>query len=111
MWLADLMNRIVNDNELGGMVHSLEGRYLTPSPGNDVMRNDGIVPTGRNIHALDPYRIPNEYSTASAAKIVDGMLERLVYEEGKLPETVAMVLFDFNVLSMFLPFFDVIKFR
>lgn len=40
---------------------------MLPAPGGDVVRDGaGVLPTGRNIHALDPYRIP------SAAAMVRG---------------------------------------
>jgi magnesium chelatase subunit H len=98
-WLEDLKERILHDQEVRGLLHSLEGGYITPSPGNDVVRNQLIVPTGRNIHALDPYRIPTPVSMAAAAKLVENILERLTAEQGKLPETIAMVLWGTDNLK------------
>ncbi|MGF1504358.1 MAG: magnesium chelatase subunit H, partial [Anaerolineae bacterium] len=83
-WLDDVMDRIIHDEEIAGLLHSLNGGYIRPSPGNDVMRNDAIVPTGRNIHALDPYRVPSAGATAAAGEIVEQMLSRLVAQEGSL---------------------------
>ncbi|MGJ3239688.1 MAG: magnesium chelatase subunit H [Anaerolineae bacterium] len=98
-WLADLSERIVHDEEIIGLLHALNGGFIMPSPGNDVVRNDAIVPTGRNIHALDPYRIPTSTSIQAADKLVRKMLERLTVEQGQLPETVAMVLWGTDNLK------------
>ncbi|MEM1080765.1 MAG: magnesium chelatase subunit H, partial [Pseudomonadota bacterium] len=98
-WLADLQHRIENDREVQGLLHGLNGGYTLPSPGNDVMRNDAIAPTGRNIHALDPYRVPSAMANSAARRIVQQMLERLTAEEGQLPETVAMVLWGTDNLK------------
>ena len=99
VWLADVLYRIVHDEEIAGLLHSLNGGFIMPSPGNDVVRNDAIVPTGRNIHALDPYRIPTVTSIAASKKLVNAMLEHLTIQEGKLPETVAMVLWGTDNLK------------
>lgn len=42
------------------LVRSIGGEFVLPAPGGDVIRDGaGVLPTGRNIHALDPYRIPS----------------------------------------------------
>lgn len=46
--------QIVKDNELGALEEALSGKYVTPGPGGDPIRNPGVLPTGKNIHALDP---------------------------------------------------------
>ncbi len=98
-WLADLLNRIIHDREVEGLLHVLEGGYILPSPGNDVVRNDAIVPTGRNIHALDPYRVPTPAAMSAAHALVRQMLQRLTEEQGSLPETIAMVLWGTDNLK------------
>jgi magnesium chelatase subunit H len=98
-WLADVLNRILNDREVEGLLHALDAGYIEPSPGNDVIRNDAIVPTGRNIHALDPYRVPSSVAIDAARGIMDAMLARLTAQNGSLPETVAMVLWGTDNLK------------
>ena len=55
--IVSLLSR--NTEELDGVLTALDGGYVLPAPGGDLLR-DGIavLPTGRNIHALDPYRMP-----------------------------------------------------
>jgi magnesium chelatase subunit H len=99
-WLDDLLYRLTHDQEVHGLLHSLEGGYILPSPGNDVVRNDKIVPTGRNMHALDPYRIPTAAAIKGAQTLVDKLLQRLAADDnGDLPETVAMVLWGTDNLK------------
>jgi len=98
-WLDDLMKRITQDHELKNLLHSLNAGYIPPSPGNDVVRNEHVVPTGRNIHALDPYRIPNSTSIAAADALVEKLLAHLTKEQGSMPETVAMVLWGTDNLK------------
>jgi magnesium chelatase subunit H len=98
-WLDNLLDRIIHDQEVEGLLHALSGGYTLPSPGNDVVRNDAIVPTGRNIHALDPYRVPTPAAVTAGTELVRQMLERITREQGSLPETMAMVLWGTDNLK------------
>ncbi len=76
------------DTELPGLLRALAGRYIAPVPGGDLIRAPEILPTGRNIHAFDPFRMPTEYAlrdgSAQAARLLDA--------HATLPRSVAMVL-------------------
>ena len=64
-----------------------------PGPGGDPIRNPGVLPTGKNIHALDPQSIPTAAAVKSATVVVDRLLEAQRAENGGAwPETVAVVL-------------------
>lgn len=52
--------QVVKDNELGALVEALNGEYVEPGPGGDPIRNPSVLPTGKNIHALDPQSIPTQ---------------------------------------------------
>ncbi len=52
-----------------------------------------MLPTGKNIHALDPQSIPTQAALKSARVVVDRLLERQKIDNGgKWPETIAVVL-------------------
>eukprot|EP00887_Chlorella_sp_A99_P003735 scaffold7.g3735.t1 len=53
-YLEFCLTQVVQDNELGALREALEGKYTEPGPGGDPIRNPGVLPTGKNIHALDP---------------------------------------------------------
>lgn len=39
---------------------------MEPGPGGDPIRNPGVLPTGKNIHALDPQSIPTTAAIKNA---------------------------------------------
>jgi len=88
-----LTPQVVKDNELGALVEALDGKYTEPGPGGDPIRNPAVLPTGKNIHALDPQSIPTQAALKSAALIVERLLDReRDMNGGKYPETIALVL-------------------
>jgi len=92
-YLEFCLEQVCADNELGGLLKALEGEYVLPGPGGDPIRNPLVLPTGKNIHALDPQSIPTLAAVKSAKIVVDRLLERQKLEnEGKYPETIACVL-------------------
>ena len=92
-YLEFCLEQVCADNELGGLLKALEGEYVLPGPGGDPIRNPDVLPTGKNIHALDPQSIPTTAAVKSAKIVVDRLLERQKLDNGgKYPETIACVL-------------------
>jgi len=92
-YLEFCLEQVCADNELGGLLQALEGEYIIPGPGGDPIRNPEVLPTGKNIHALDPQSIPTTAAVQSAKIVVDRLLERQRQENGgAYPETIATVL-------------------
>jgi len=93
VYLKFCLEQIVKDNELGALKDTLDGGYTLPGPGGDPIRNPDVLPTGKNIHALDPQAIPTSAAMQSAGVVVERLLERQKLEnDGKWPETIALVL-------------------
>ncbi|NEU77191.1 magnesium chelatase subunit H [Hassallia byssoidea VB512170] len=92
-YLEFCLQQVCADNELGALLKGLEGEYILPGPGGDPIRNPDVLPTGKNIHALDPQSIPTTAAVQSAKIVVDRLLARNKVENGgKYPETIACVL-------------------
>ena len=92
-YLEFCLKQIVADNELGALLRAMEGEYILPGPGGDPIRNPDVLPTGKNIHALDPQSIPTSAAIQSAQIVVDRLLARQCAENaGQYPETIAFVL-------------------
>ncbi len=92
-YLQFCLKQVVADNELGALLLALEGEYILPGPGGDPIRNPDVLPTGKNIHALDPQSIPTAAAVKSAKIVVDRLLARQVADSGgNYPETIACVL-------------------
>ncbi|MFN3723465.1 MAG: magnesium chelatase subunit H [Paracoccaceae bacterium] len=84
--LADQMLR--EEHEIPALLRALSGRFISPVPGGDLIRAPEILPTGRNIHAFDPFRMP----TAFAMQDGTAQAERLLAAAERLPRSVALVL-------------------
>ncbi|PPS40686.1 magnesium chelatase subunit H [Chroococcidiopsis sp. TS-821] len=92
-YLEFCLQQIVADNELGALLKALEGEYVLPGPGGDPIRNPDVLPTGKNIHALDPQSIPTTAAVQSAKIVVDRLIARQKADNGgQYPETIACVL-------------------
>ena len=92
-FLEFCLTQVVKDNELGALTEALDGQYVEPGPGGDPIRNPAVLPTGKNIHALDPQSIPTAAALKNAKVVVDRLLERQAADNnGAFPETIAVVL-------------------
>jgi len=92
-YLEFCLEQICADNELGSLLRALEGEYILPGPGGDPIRNPDVLPTGKNMHALDPQSIPTAAAVKSAKVVVERLLARQMMDNGgQYPETIAVVL-------------------
>lgn len=77
-----------DETELAGILRALSARFIAPVPGGDLIRAPEILPTGRNIHAFDPFRMPTAFAMQDGA----AQAQRLLQTHDRLPRTVALVL-------------------
>ncbi|WP_227271372.1 magnesium chelatase subunit H [Roseobacter weihaiensis] len=85
----DRVDRMLQeDTELEALSRALSARYIEPVPGGDLIRSADILPTGRNIHAFDPFRMPTAYACQDGARQAQLLLDT----HDTLPRTVALVL-------------------
>ena len=91
-YLLFCLEQICADKEMESLIKALDGNYVLPGPGGDPIRNPGVLPSGKNIHALDPQSIPTTAAVAAAKSVVDKLIERQKELEGQCPETIACVL-------------------
>ena len=76
------------------MINALGGGYVRPAPGGELLRDGtSVLPTGRNIHALDPYRMPSAGAWARGERAAKEIVrQHLEANAGAYPETVAVTL-------------------
>ena len=91
-YLRFCLEQVCADMEMESLLKALDGEYILPGPGGDPIRNPGVLPSGKNIHALDPQAIPTRAAVAAAKGVVDKLIERQREEQGTWPETIACVL-------------------
>ncbi|MGX5774767.1 magnesium chelatase subunit H [Methylorubrum zatmanii] len=97
--LARIDRELTRDHEIPALLRALDGRFIAPVAGGDLLRNPGILPTGRNLHGFDPYRLPSAFACADGARQVARVLERHAVEGKPLPESVALVLWGTDNLK------------
>jgi magnesium chelatase subunit H len=97
--LAEIDRLLGEDHETGGLLRALDGRFIRPVPGGDVIRNPAILPTGRNLHGFDPFRMPSPFAVADGARQAALLLDTHVISGKPLPETVALVLWGTDNLK------------
>ena len=85
--------------ELDGMLTALDGRYVRPAPGGDMMRSPDVLPAGRNLHGFDPFRLPSAYAVKDGARQAERLLARHHEDTGAFPESIAMVLWGTDNLK------------
>lgn len=89
-----------NTDELTNLLRGLNGEYIPPAPGGDLLRDGaGVLPTGRNIHALDPYRMPSPAAYERGRAIARQILTQHWQEHGTYPETVAVMLWGLDAIK------------
>lgn len=74
----------------------------TQEAGGDLLRDGpGVLPTGRNIHALDPYRMPSPAAMERGLQIAESILQshRDKDADGAYPETVAVSLWGLDAIK------------
>ncbi|MBD2447355.1 magnesium chelatase subunit H [Nostoc sp. FACHB-152] len=87
-------------DELTNLLRGLNGEYIPPAPGGDLLRDGaGVLPTGRNIHALDPYRMPSPAAYERGKEIAQKIIAQHLQEHGKYPETVAVLLWGLDAIK------------
>ena len=99
--IRDLLARA--PEELDALIAGLNGEYVRPAPGGDLLRDGaGALPTGRNIHALDPYRMPTPGALARGAAAARAILEAHAKSAAggcPYPETVSINLWGLDAIK------------
>jgi magnesium chelatase subunit H len=87
------------DTEIPALMHALDGTYTAPVVGGDLLRAPEILPTGRNIHAFDPFRLPSVSAIQSGQRAAQHLLDRHLQDGHPFPETIAIVLWGTDNLK------------
>ncbi len=94
--IAELLD---GDHELDALTRALDGRFIRPAPGGDLLNNPEVLPTGRNLHGFDPFRVPSKFALQDGQRQAERLLQRHVTEGNRIPETVALVLWGTDNLK------------
>ncbi|MBK1694574.1 magnesium chelatase subunit H [Chromatium weissei] len=97
--LAETDRLLIQDSELPAILRALDGHFIRPAPGGDLLRTPAILPTGRNLHGFDPFRLPSAYAVKDGAQQAARVIERHMAEGNSFPETIAIVLWGTDNLK------------
>lgn len=97
--LADIDALLARDWETPALLRALDGCFVPPVAGGDLLRSPAILPTGRNIHGFDPFALPSRPAQRNGARQARCLLDRHVRDGAPLPETVAFVLWGTDNLK------------
>jgi magnesium chelatase subunit H len=97
--LAAIDRQLAVGTELTGILHALDGGFVSPAPGGDLLRTPEILPTGRNLHGFDPFRIPSAFALREGQAQARVLLERHAADGRGFPESIALVLWGTDNLK------------
>jgi magnesium chelatase subunit H len=90
---------LAQDHELPALIRALDGKFIRPAPGGDLLRTPAILPTGRNLHGFDPFKLPSAYACHDGARQAERLIERHRQDGNPLPESIAIVLWGTDNLK------------
>ena len=97
--LASIDRILQQDHEIPSILHALDGKFVRPAPGGDLLRTPAILPTGRNLHGFDPFRIPSAFAVQDGAAQAQRLIEKHLADGNGMPESVAIVLWGTDNLK------------
>ena len=97
--LANTNALLQQEHEVPAILRALDARYIRPAPGGDLLRTPEVLPTGRNLHGFDPFRIPSAFAMAEGARHAQLLIERHVGDGAAFPRTIAFVMWGTDNLK------------
>lgn len=97
--LARVEHELRQNPEIEAVTRALEGGFVRPSPGGDLLRSPEVLPTGRNIHGFDPFRMPSQLAWRDGEVQAQRLIERFHADGHGTPESIAMVLWGTDNLK------------
>ena len=97
--LVEPQAHLAVDTEVSAILRALDARYIRPAPGGDILRTPAVLPTGRNIHGFDPFRIPSAMAVRDGKVQAQLLIDRHCADGNPLPESIAMVLWGSDNLK------------
>ncbi len=87
-------------DEMDAVIHALNGGFIRPAYGADPVRGGAsALPSGRNIHGIDPWRLPTDHALSRGRAMAQRLLERHLAEHGEYPRTVAQALWAMDTIK------------
>jgi magnesium chelatase subunit H len=88
-----------SSGEPEGLLRALDGRFVPPAPAGDLLRTPELLPTGRNLTAFDPWRMPTPWAFREGRSQAERILERHMAEGHPFPRRMGLVLWGTDTLK------------
>ena len=86
-------------DEITALLAALDGRFVPPGPSGAPTRGMAhVLPTGRNFFSVDPKAVPSRLAWSVGQGLADAVCARHLAEEGRLPETVGIVMWGTSAM-------------
>ncbi|ABK14624.1 MAG: magnesium chelatase subunit H [Methanothrix sp.] len=85
-----------NSIEIKNFIRGLDGRFIEPSVGGDIIRSPHALPTGKNLVQFDPTRIPTSDAIKRGEEIAENTIRAYIERTGSYPSMVGVVLWGFE---------------
>lgn len=97
--LQKIIDGLKIESEVPAILRALDARYIRPAPGGDLLRTPEVLPTGRNLHGFDPFRIPSAFAMKDGALGAQLLIDRHVADGHGFPQTIAFVMWGTDNLK------------
>lgn len=88
------------NQEIEQMIKALNFEFIPPGMGGDPIRSPEVIPSGRNTYQFNPDLIPTPLACERGAVIADQVIKNYQeVNEGRFPETVAVILWGFETMK------------
>ncbi len=71
--------------EISGLMDALSGRRVAPGPAGSPARRQDVLPTGRNLYAVDPRAVPSRAAHEQGVKLAEELIRRHLQDQGDYP--------------------------
>lgn len=89
-------------DEMKYLLEGVNGRFVPPGgSGCPTRGNVDILPTGRNFYSIDPTKVPTRASYEVGKRLGDDLLNRYMRDEGKLPESIAIIVYSGETMKTY----------
>jgi cobaltochelatase CobN len=77
--------------ERSALIAALDGRFVQPGPAGAPSRGrPDVLPTGRNLYAIDPRAVPTRAAMTLARRAAEALLQRHLEDQGEWPRRLVL---------------------
>ena len=85
-------------DEISHTLGALAGAYVPPGGGGDPVRNPQALPTGRNLHGINPAEVPTKAAWEIGVNLADAQLEAEFERLGRWPRKIGFTLWNTELI-------------